>query len=412
MKKFMMMALMAASATVAFAQNEVKEAKKLLEQNNYEAAIAAVQPALQAATAAEKAAAWNMVSEIHYQKYSKIQEQKLLIQAKQTGEKVDETAMYNALLDGFEAALKCDEFDNMPNEKGKVKPRFRQNNVQRYKNGRVQCINAGQHLYNAQDTKGAFRAFALYVDTENAPLFTGQDLTQDNQYLGEVAYFAGLAAYKNKDVQNVLKYSEIAAKDEQRAKDAMELLVFSKKESLKTRQDTVEYVALLRDASAKYPDDNRYTAWLGDYYLQSGSAAELATWADGEIAKHPDNKFAYVYKGEAFRQNDKFDEAVECYKKATELDPTYVAAYYQAGIVLNAKAAALNDQLADKNGMLKKEDADKINGIVREAKTYLEKVRELDPNREQVDWAYALYKIYYALKENDKAAEIEKILNN
>jgi Cytochrome c biogenesis factor len=235
-------------------------------------------------------------------------------------------------------------------------------------------------------------------------------MSQD-QYKHEVAYFASLAAYQEKDYENVIKYAQIAAQDESKAKDATEILVFSKKETMKSKQDTLEYISMLKEASAKFPDDNRYSAWIGDYYLQSGSNAELLQWAEGEIAKNPDDKFGYTYKGEALRLSGKFDEAVECYKKAFELDPTYIAAAYQAGVSLNSKAIELKDQLADKKtGKLTVENANKIKAILTDAKTYLEKVRELDPDRSQVNWAYALYQMYYSLGDNEKANELEKLL--
>jgi tetratricopeptide (TPR) repeat protein len=412
MKKFMMMAMMAAATTVAFAQADVvKNAKKLLDKGEVEEALKAVEPALNAGTDADKAGAWNIVSEAYYKKFSDIQQKQLEEKVKPTGATIDEAGMNAAVVKALEAALKCDEFDVKPNEKGKVKPRFRAASQQKYQMGRLQLINAGQFEYNQKNYADAFKAFSLYVESGEAPMFEGIDLK--DQYKFEVAYFASLSAYQNKDYQNVIKYAQIAAQDESKAKDATEILVFSKKETMKTKQDTLEYIDMLKQASAKFPDDNRYSAWIGDYYLQTGSAEDLGKWADGEMAKDPNNKFAYVYKGEALRMTEKFDEAVECYKKAAELDPTYVAALYQAGVSLNSKAINLKDQLADKKtGMLTTANADKVKAILNEAKTYLEKVRELDPNREQVNWAYALYQMYYSLGDNAKASELEQILNN
>ena len=411
MKKIMMMAIMAVATTSVFAQSEaVKNAKKLLDKGDVEEAIKAVQPALNDGSAEDKAAAWNLLSAAQYKKFSDIQGVKLENQLKQTNNPVDEAAMHNAVVAALEAALKCDEFDNQPNDKGKVKPKYRADNQKIYQSGRLQCINAGQYLYNEKDYAGAFKAFALYVDSGESPLVTGLDLSQD-QYKSEVAYFASLAAYQGKDYENVIKYAKIAAEDETKAKDATEILVFSKKETMKTKQDTLEYIDMLKDASAKFPADTRYSAWIGDYYLQSGSNEDLLKWAEAEIAKNPEDKFGYTYKGEALRLSGKFDEAVECYKKAFELDPTYIAAAYQAGVSLNSKAIDLKDKLADKKtGKLTVENANKIKAILTEAKGYLEKVRELDPNHEQVNWVYALYQMYYSLGDNEKAAELEKML--
>ena len=411
MKKVMMMALMAAVSMAAFAQADVvKNAKKLLDKGSVDEAIEAVQPALTAGTAEEKAAAWNLLSAAQYKKFADIQAKKLENQVKQVNEPVDEAAMNTAAVAALEAAMKCDEFDNMPNEKGKVKPKFRAENQKIFQNGRLQCINAGQYEYNQKNYAGAFKAFATYVESNESPLFTGIDMTKD-QYKSEIAYFASLAAYQSKDYANVIKYAQIAAQDTAKAKDATEILVFSKKETMKTKQDTLEYIDMLKDASQKFPNDNRYSAWIGDYYLQTGSAEDLGKWADAEIAKNPENKFAYTYKGESLRLTSKWDEAVECYKKAFELDPTYIAAAYQAGVTLNSKAIELKDKLADKKtGMLTTANANKVKEILTEAKGYLEKVRELDPDHEQVNWVYALYQMYYSLGDNEKANELEKML--
>ena len=59
--------------------------------------------------------------------------------------------------------------------------------------------------------------------------------------------------------------------------------------------------------------------------------------------------------------------------------------------------------------MLTKENVAKVKEILTEAKDYLEKVREADPDRLQVNWAYALYQVYYSLGD-EKAKELEAIV--
>jgi hypothetical protein len=403
--------MMAAVTMTVSAQDEAfKNAKKLFDKGSVDEAIQTVQPALTAGTDEDKAAAWNLLSAAQYKKFSDIQAKKIENQVKQSNEPVDEAAMNAAAIAALEAAMKCDEFDAMPNDKGKVKPRFRQASQQKYQNGRLQCIAAGQWFYNQKDYTSAFNAFKLYVESGKSSMFEGVNL--NDQYANEIAYFASLSAYQAKDYENVVKYAQIAAQDTAKAKDATEILVFAKKETMKTSQDTLEYIDMLKKAAQQFPQDQRYSAWIGDYYLNSGKTAELAEWADGEIAKNPDDKFGYVYKGEAARLQDKFDDAVECYKKAFELDPTYIAAAYQAGVTLNSKAIKLKDELSDKKtGMLTKVNADKVKAVLEEAKGYLEKVRELDPDHSQVNWVYALYQLYYNLGEKAKADELEKMLN-
>ena len=79
---------------------------------------------------------------------------------------------------------------------------------------------------------------------------------------------------------------------------------------------------------------------------------------------------------------------------------------------MNGKAIELKDQLADKKtGGLTKENADKVKSILAEALVYLEKAKELDPDREKVNWAYPLYQIYYSMGNKEKSDEMEALVN-
>ena len=70
MKRIMMMAMMAAATTLAFAQSDVvKNAKKLLDKGDVEGTIQALQSALDAGTNEDKAAAWNLLSAAQYKKF-------------------------------------------------------------------------------------------------------------------------------------------------------------------------------------------------------------------------------------------------------------------------------------------------------------------------------------------------------
>jgi hypothetical protein len=101
---------------------------------------------------------------------------------------------------------------------------------------------------------------------------------------------------------------------------------------------------------------------------------------------------------------------VVSYQKAIDMDPSFVQCVFNAGVCLNSKAIDLKDQLADKNtGKLTKANADKVKAVLAQAKEYLERAKQLDPDREKVNWAYPLYQIYYSLGDQANAAEMEKL---
>ena len=416
MKKFMMMALMAAAATTAFAQDAlVKEAKKLIGKGEFDAAVEKLAPALTSSETLDKAAAWNTQVDATYGKFNAIQTKDMENKVKQIVEPYDTVGMNRAALAAIKAAMKCDEFDRQPNEKGKVKMRFRKANQDRLINTRLALINAGLAEYNHKNLQGALDCWSLYIDCPSDPFFEGceavTDVTKD-QYRSEIAYYAGLVAYQMKDHVNAVKYATLAAQDPSKASEANEIMLFSKKETLKNKADSLEYLGMLKNLHKENPSEERYFNLLMEYYSRANDLNAMKAWAEEEIAIDPTNKMAWALKGEVEMNNRQWDEAVESYKKSIEIDPTFVQVVFNAGVCLNSKAIDLKDQLADKNtGNLTKANADKVKEILSEALQYLERARELDPDCEKVKWAYPLYQIYYAIGDKAKSDEMEKLVN-
>jgi tetratricopeptide (TPR) repeat protein len=410
MKKIMIMALMAAAATTAFAQDDlVKEAKNLCGKGEFDKAAEVLTPALTSAATTDKAKAWNQMVDIQYGKFTGIQTTDMENKVKQIQAPYDTLGMHKACAESFLAALKCDEFDRQPNEKGKVKIRFRQANQQRMQNVRLSLINAGQYMYKVKDLANAFKYWSLYVDSSKDPFFEGIDMTKD-QYRSEIAYYAALAAYFQKDYPNAEKYADIAAQDPEKANDANEILLFAAKENMKTPADSAAYLKRIKDLHQAKPEEERYFNLLMDYYTHKNDMNALKAWAEEEIAMNSQNKMAWALKGEVQMNNNEWDAAVESYKKAIEVDPEFVQCVFNAGVCLNSKAIALNDQLADKKtGGLTKDNAEKVKSVLRDAQGFLERARELDGDQLKVKWAYPLYRIYYSLQMKDKMAELEAI---
>lgn len=417
MKKIMMMALMAAAATTAYAQDAlVKQAKKLVAGGQFDEAIETLKPALTSSQTIDKAAAWNEMVQAQYGKYNAIQTAEMENKVKKLEVPYDTVGMNHAAVEALKAAMKCDEFDRQPNEKGKVKINFRQANQQKMQNVRLAMINAGLYEYNHKNLDGALDCWKLYLDSPEDEFWTGvadvADVTKD-QYRSEIAYYAGLVAYQKKDYVQAVKYATLASQDPNKAADANEIMLFSKKETLKSKADSLEYLGMLKDLRKQNPDEDRYFNLLMDYYTRANDQAALKAWAEEEIAIDPQNKMAWALKGEVQMNDRQWDAAVESYKKAAEIDPEFVQVIFNAGVCLNSKAIDLKDELADKNtGGLTKANADKVKAILADAKVYLEKSKELDPFREKVNWAYPLYQIYYSLGDEAKANEMEKLVNS
>jgi tetratricopeptide (TPR) repeat protein len=181
---------------------------------------------------------------------------------------------------------------------------------------------------------------------------------------------------------------------------------------MKTKEDSLAYVDMVKDLHKANPEEERYFNLLMEYYTRADDQKAMAAWAEEETSINPENKMAWALTGQVHMNAREWDAAVEAYKKAIEIDPTFIQCVFNAGVCLNGKAIDLKDKLADKNtGGLTKANADKVKAILHDAREYLERSKELDPDREKVNWAYPLYQIYYSIGDKAKSDEMEKLVN-
>jgi tetratricopeptide (TPR) repeat protein len=412
----MMMALMAVVATTAFAQDEVvKNAKKLFSKGDYNGAVEMLKPALTSAETLDKAAAWNLLTDIYYDQYSKQADAAVKSMVPGAKEKADSAVMFSSAVKAWEAAIETDKYDQLPDAKGKVKRKFLSANQNRFKPMAITFVQGGQYYYSNKNNEEAIRLWKTYVNMRETSLFKDvpeADFPKESFY-NDIVYYCALLSYQMKNYDDAGIYAKkMVEADPSKADEANEIMLFSKKETMTTKADSLEYLNMLKGFHKENPTEERYFNLLMEYYTRSNDMKALNDWANEETEINPENKMAWALKGEALMNNRDWDPAVEAYKKAIEIDPSFIQCIFNAGVCLNGKAIDLKDKLADKNtGGLTKENAEKVKSILAEALSFLERSKELDPDREKVNWAYPLYQIYYSLGDKAKSDEMEKLVN-
>ena len=397
MKKIIFTALVAAFATTSFAQDIVKQMKG----QSYSDAVSTLNAALSGLSAEQKAKGYNQLVEIGYPEADKAYQAITLASVQKN--KVEASA-YTSIVNVLNDAVKCDEFDNQPNDKGKVAPKFRKKNADRLATFRAVLINAAN-----EETQDYDRKLALanaYINSSESPLF--EEVLKKaggDQYLGYAQFFAATAYYNKENWGKAAEYAEKALKCEDVKENAEQFLVSALTKSLKTKSDTLTYIAKLKDINA-----DKYMAQMASLYNQIGEKSLSEKILNDAIAKDPNNKMAYAIKGENAMNEKNWDEAIKNFKKTVEIDPDFTAVWFNLGVCASSKGFDLNEQLSE-NGRITAENDAKVKDALKEAVVYYEKVRALDPNREKVsNWPYQLRMLYNALGETGKADEISKML--
>ena len=231
---FSMVLLLAAGFTFA-QEKSVKEAKSIANdvKPDFAQAEKLINEALNNAETKDNAETWDVAGFIQKRINEKEMENAYLRKP------YDTLKVYNSALNMCKYYFKCDELAQIPNEKGKIKNKFRRSNSAAILAGRPNLINGGIQFFNLDKNKEALDFFATYVDIAINPMFEKENLLQTDTVLPQIAYYASLAAAKMEDYPSVLKYAPYAKEDKEVGKYAMEFI----STALKAQGDTVKWIA-------------------------------------------------------------------------------------------------------------------------------------------------------------------------
>lgn len=412
MKKLAMLAVASILSSSAFAQDVYKQISKMKDYNE---AYNLLKSNLGSISAEEKAKCYNALVDLAMNKVAKeqgtITENQMAEQMKTKVTPYDTVGLYDAIMNAIECGVACDEFDNQPNEKGKVKPKFHNANGERLYASRFHLINGGIYYQNSDQAK-AYKFLATYVDSNDYPLFAEQDKSKDAS-LTQMAYYASRFAYLQNDFKNAEKYADIAMKDASVANEALQLKMVAMQSQLKTHADSVEYVNKLKTLYAKDENNEVVFSTICSMLSSLNQKEEADKFIEEKLAKNPNDFNALALRGQAKVGERKWDEAIADLTKASEIKPDNVAVLGLIGNSYMYKAQEAAEKASAKGGVIPKAAEDVIVGVYKQAIEYLEKARDLDKDMQfKPFWAYSLYTCCYRIYGEDdqrtKAAEALK----
>lgn len=318
----------------------------------------------------------------------------------------DTLAVYNSIIKMYEYYLKCDELAQIPNEKGKIKNKFRKANASSMLMERPNLINGGIQYFNMNKNAEALKFFGVYVESASYPMLADNGLAKNDTLMPQVAYYATLAADRIGDKDAVIKYAPFALTDKEGGKFAMQLMA----DAYKSKGDTAKWIKALEEGILKFPGNDYFFANLVDYYNSSNQASKAMDFADNMLKSDPNNKLYLYVKAYLYHNMKDYDNAIEFYKKAIEKDPNYAEAYSNVGLAYLMKAQEYADKsTTDINDPKYAEAQKNIKKIYAEAKPFYEKARALKPEQKDL-WIQGLYRVYYNLNMGPEFEEIDKLM--
>ena len=402
----MMMAMMLVASATAFA-GDSDALKAVLKTKNFaEAEQLLKQNVNQMADAAEKAKAYNYLVDLAMKKVTK--ETGIILEnqvGQQMGRAANEIVPYdtlglaNALCDAIYNAIECNKYDQQPNAKGKIAPKYAEKNAQRIWANRQHLVNIGQDEARKEPKDNALKFWGAFVDSGADPLFAAQNHEAEKEYFGQVALFSGRYAYEKKDFERGDRYIAIARQDPTQEKDALATQLWYTRTGLTNHADSVAATNRLKALYEAEPQNDALLDALYSMYDGARDKAAQVALLDNHLAKYPNSFAALANKGLMAMADNDAVKAVEWLNKAAAAKPDNAVIYTYLGICLSSQAATT-------------EDAAKSKDFYKQAIDAFDKAKELDPEKKMANWGYNRYQAYYGLYgEEDprtKAAEADR----
>ena len=286
-------------------------------------------------------------------------------------QKYDTAAFFNLTRRLFLIAGHLDTLDATPDEKGRVKIRYREDNAEMLNRLRPNLYYGGTFFVRKEQYPVAFDFFESYLKTADQPLFTGYNYATTDSMMPQAAYWATYAGYRLQDASRTLRYFDVAVRDTAKARFAIQYAC----EAYGWLNDEAANLAMLKRGFADYPDSPYFFPRLIDYYNAHERTDSALYYAESALRTNPDSQLFLL------AQSVYFNIATAKLNQVLELDRR-------------------NQPRVYRNQMHK---------LYMDARPYMEAYRKLAPN-ERHKWAPALYRIYLNLNMGRQFEEIDKIM--
>jgi len=401
MKKIILSLLIVTSFTISFAQKaNVSKAKNkaLMDTPDFPGAREAIQAALKDSTTKNDANTWYVAGLVDSK------ENDLLYVKAIARLPLDTIAKGKAIMNSYGYLIVADSLDQLPDAKGKVKPRFRKQIKEIIKDFYVKnenMISWGAYLYEKEKYDETVKVFEVYLGIPNLPLMA-KEIQIDSTYK-KIKYFTGVAYSKAKQHQKSIAIFQEMKNDSYRTNDVYQLL----SDEYNGIKDSVNYVKTLKEGLDKFPSEVWFLQNIINYYIRANKIQDALTYLNSAIQKEPNNFQYQLVKGQLYLTLENYDDAITTLKKAIELDPTKPEAYSEMGRAYYNNAVKMSkeaNKIKDIN-LYKAEDK-KIDLVYREAIPFYKKAIELNP--QEVEYKLPLKQLYYRLQMDAEYEAISK----
>lgn len=384
----------------------VNEAQSIAKGSNadFGEARTLIKGALENPETKDDAKTWYVAGFIEDQQFNAERAKQIL------GQQPNEPVMYEALYGILPYFQKAYELDQLPNEKGKVKPKYTKDIKSILSANHVYLFNGGAYYFDKQEYKKAYDFFNQYVEISELPMFAGTQTAEKDSTFMTVQFYAAAAASLAKDSRLAIAALERAKNTPYRQYDVYQYLCYEYGEA-RTAQDSVMLEKTFEEGMQVFPDSAFFLNNLINTYIYSNRNEKALEMLNVAIQKNPNDANLYNVMGRVYETGLKdYANAEKNFQIALEKDPNLTDAlsnigriYYNQGVNKLSEANMINDSKKYQEELSMAKD------LFKKALPYYKKAHEAEP--EKMDNMIALRGIYYNLNMGPELEAIEAEMN-
>ena len=398
MKKSLFLAALVLMSTGCFAKTNplVKKAKSYMmsETPDFSAARTNISEAIEAEPTADTYYWAGMIGykELAQENYNQM-----------IGNGVNQVKAGLAVEESYNYWLKADELAQVPvlNKKGvevptdpKMRGKLSKMMLEYYK--QQELVKYGIYLNEQKDFAGAYQAFKMHIDMPKLAMMQDpkiqKEMPLDTTYVQYKYYTAIFAVQSEMHEEAVALLEEM--KDGEYEGISVNQFLYQEYVAL---NDTVHFVATLKDAIARFPQESWFLQNLINYYIFSGQEQTAVEYLAQAIEREPNVAQYHHIKGNLDENLGNYETALADFDAALALDPTLADAmagkgrvYYNQAVKMNEAAASISDNKKYKKAL------DEMNKVFKQSLPFFEKAHELDPTDRNI--ILTLKGLYYRFR--------------
>ncbi len=390
MKRIVLVMVFMMAITAVFAQKSMRQtASNYLKSGELDKALTAINECIQDPSTAQDARAWFIRGNIYLE----------ISNSKDEKYKALDPDPITKALDSYK---KANEYD--------TKKEYTEDIFQKLNWQRNNYFNAAVDAYNKKSYKEAMQDF------ENAAAALSIVNVPDTLSLFYAAACAGLANDKEKAKQYFIQLIKLNYNSP--------AVYIALSDIYRNEKDSTNALKIIREGQKRYPGDLKLLLGETNVYLTFNNTDKALKYLKYAIDKDSTNATVFFALGTIYdnlsndttkteaQRSETFQQAINAYQKALQLNTEYFDANYNLGALYVNKAAGIND-VANKLPLDAEAQYNKLkaeaDALLEKATPYLEKASELQPT--DLNTLYSLKQIYARENKVDKLKEVNAKLD-